>query len=159
MTEEKDMVQPVVLNELEDMTGAFVKSLTRNNKDIKRDRAVAIAEDAGLRYRRKVEDLEIELKRLRRKQENMLDLSPSDARSLMVAKDLNSAEYVDNDIELGCEIRDTQIRLNIARERYEHLFKVIRARRTVRGRPQISDWLEYLYKEMMKVAPHSILTE
>jgi len=44
-------------------------------------------------------------------------------------------------------------------ERYEPIFKEIRARSSVRGRPQISDWIEYLYNEMKKVEPHSILTE
>jgi hypothetical protein len=44
-------------------------------------------------------------------------------------------------------------------ERYEPIFKEIRARSTLRDRPQISDWLEYLYNEMKKVEPHSILAE
>jgi hypothetical protein len=42
-------------------------------------------------------------------------------------------------------------------ERYEPIFKEIRARSAVRERPQISDWLEYLYKKMMKVEPRSLL--
>jgi len=111
-----------VKDELASMPGAFVASLTRNNRDIKRDRAVAIAEDAGLRYRREVEDLEIKLKRLKRQQENMLDLSPENTQSLMVAKNFDSREYVQRDIDLGIEIRETKIKLDIARERFEYLF-------------------------------------
>jgi len=109
-------------DELDEMSGAFVSSLTRNNKQIKRDRAVAIAEDAGLRYRREVEDLSIKVKRLRRQQENMLDLSPENSHSLMVAKDFDSAEYVQRDIELGIQIRETEIRFEIAKARWEYLF-------------------------------------
>lgn len=109
-------------DELSQMPGAFVTSLTRNNREIKKDRAIAIAEDAGLRYRRQVEDLEITLKRMRRQQENMLDLSPDNIHSLMVAKDFDSAEYVAKDIDLGIKIRETEIKLDIARVRWEYLF-------------------------------------
>ncbi len=44
-------------------------------------------------------------------------------------------------------------------EKYEPIFKEIRARSDVRERPQLSDWLEYLYHEMKKVEPHSIMAE
>ncbi len=44
-------------------------------------------------------------------------------------------------------------------EKYEPIFKEIRARSDSRERPQLGDWLEYLYNEMKKVEPHSILEE
>ena len=44
-------------------------------------------------------------------------------------------------------------------ERYEPIFKEIRASSDARERPQLSDWLEYLYNEMKKVEPHSIMVE
>ena len=50
--------QQVVPEELEGMQGAFVDSLVRNNKQIKKDRAIAIAESLHMKYKRKVEDLE-----------------------------------------------------------------------------------------------------
>lgn len=56
--------------------GAFVASLKRNNKQIKDDRAESIAEDAQMRYRRTVEDLDMAIKRMKRTRDNMLDLSP-----------------------------------------------------------------------------------
>ena len=43
-----------VANEL---GGAFYGSLKRNNKQIRDDRALAIAEDTELVYKRKIEDL------------------------------------------------------------------------------------------------------
>lgn len=102
--------------------GAFVGSLKRNNKQIRGDRAEAIAEDAQLRYKRQIEDLEVGIKRLRRQQENMLDLSPDNAMSLMVAKDFDSKSYVDLDVDLGVQIRNEEIKLEISRERYAYLF-------------------------------------
>ena len=65
--------------------GAFLESLKRNNAKIRADRAVAIAEDAEVMFKREIEDIAISIKRLRREQENMLDLSPTDATSLVLA--------------------------------------------------------------------------
>ena len=104
--------------------GAFVTSLKRNNKQIREDRATAIAEDAQIMYRRKVEDLEVQLKRLRRDRENMLDMSPSDTTSLKLASDFNGETYVNKDIELGVAIRNAELKLEIARRQYEELFGI-----------------------------------
>ena len=102
--------------------GAFLDSLKRNNKQIRDDRAEAIGEDAQLVYKREVEDLELSIKQMRREQENMLDLSPSHAQSLVLASDFDSKEYVAKDLELGVKIRNAEIKLEIAQKRYEYLF-------------------------------------
>lgn len=102
--------------------GAFLESLKRNNKQIRDDRATAIGEDAEMVYKRKIEDLEMNIRRMKRNQENMLDLSPNNATNLQVAKDFNPVEYADNDIELGKQIRNAVIALNIAKRRYNYLF-------------------------------------
>jgi len=106
------------------MKGAFIDSLKRTNKEIKSDRAEAIGEDAQIMYRRTVEDLEVDLKRLKRNRENMLDMSPANTMSLMVAQDFDSRKFVEDDIQLGIEIRNTEIKLEIAQEQYEFLFGV-----------------------------------
>ncbi len=107
---------------LEDLKGAFVESLKRNNKKIRDDRAIAISEDAQMIYKREVEDIEIKIKRLRRDREAMLDLSPTDAQSLVLASDFNSKDFVAKDIEIGIQIRNLEIKLEIARARYKLLF-------------------------------------
>ena len=104
------------------LSGAFISSLKRNNKEIRADRAAAIAEDAELVYKRKIEDLEISIRKMKREQENMLDLSPTTSQSLILASDSNCDEYVAKDIDLGIKIRNTEITLEIARQRYEYLF-------------------------------------
>lgn len=101
---------------------AFMESLTRNNRQIRKDRAEAIAEDAQILYKRKVEDLEIQISRMRRDQENMLDLSPDHAQSLKLASDFDAAGYVEKDLELGVKIRNAEIALEISRARYQYLF-------------------------------------
>ena len=102
--------------------GAFLDSLVRNNKKIREDRAAAIGEDAELMYKRKVEDLQVKLNRMKRDRENMLDMSPDTAMSLKVASDFNADEFVDKDLILSVDIRNTDIELGIARSRYSYLF-------------------------------------
>lgn len=106
----------------QEMKGAFVSSLKRNNAKIREDRAMAIADAAELKYKRQVEDLEMSIKDMRREQEAMLDLSPTDAQSLILAADFDADAYVKNDIKLGVKIRELEIQLDIARKRYEYLF-------------------------------------
>jgi hypothetical protein len=102
--------------------GRFVESLQRNNKQIKDDRAIAIAEDAQLSFKRKVEDLEVEIKKLRRDREGMLDLSPTNGMSLVVASDFVASDFVEKDIELGVKVRNMEIKYDIAKKRYDELF-------------------------------------
>jgi hypothetical protein len=59
---------------------------------------------------------------MKREQENMLDLSPTDAQSLVLASDFDSANYVEKELELGVKIRNEEIRLEIAQKRYDYLF-------------------------------------
>lgn len=106
----------------ESRVGAFISSLKRNNKQIRDDRASAIAEDAQLIYKRQIEDLEVSIKKMKRDQENMLDMSPDHAMSLVLASDFDSKAYADKDLKLGVDIRNSEIKLDIAKKRYEYLF-------------------------------------
>lgn len=114
------------MNELDDQVqeveGAFLTSLKRNNKQIRADRAAAISEDTQLIYKRQIEDLDLSIKQMKREQENMLDLSPTNAQSLILASDFNSKEYIEKDIDLGVKIRNAEIKLEIAQKRYNYLF-------------------------------------
>lgn len=110
------------LSKLVEEGGAFIGSLTRNNKQIRSDRAISIAEDAQLLYKRQIEDLQVAIKRMEREQENMLDLSPTTATSLTLASDFDSVAFVQKDIDLGVKIRNESIKLEIAQKRYEYLF-------------------------------------
>lgn len=102
--------------------GAFQEALQRNNSKIKADRATAISEDTEIIYKRTVEDLELSLKKMKREQENMLDLSPTDATSLVLASDFDSSQYVAKDLKLSVKIRNTEIELELAKKRFDYLF-------------------------------------
>lgn len=108
---------------LKDKKGAFVSSLVRNNKKIREDRAISIAEDTQMLYKREVEDLENEIRKLNRERENALDLSPTTADSLVLASAFNTKEFIANDLRIGVAIRNLEIKLEIARSRYAYLFE------------------------------------
>jgi len=103
--------------------GKFVNTLQRSNKQIKLDRASQIADSAARFYRRKCEDLADDIKNLKIKREGLLDVSPTNAQSLMPANDFKADEFVALDIKLGLEIRDLEIEFNVAKKRYEELFE------------------------------------
>ena len=93
-TEEVKLIEPAEIH------GAFISSLKRNNKQIRDDRATSIAEDTQLVYKREIEDLELSIKKMKREQDNMLDLSPTNAQSLILASDFDSTTYTKKDIHL-----------------------------------------------------------
>lgn len=105
----------------ENLKPRFIESLQRNNDQIREDRARIIGEDAELIYRRRVEDIELKIKRLEREQEGLIDISPLDKNSLTFA-DFQPEAFVQRDIELSLIIRNLNIQLELTRTRFEYLF-------------------------------------
>ena len=62
------------------------------------------------------------LKQLKRDRDGMLDMSPDNALNLKMAANFDPKDFVAKDIELGISIRNTEIKLEIAKERYNYLF-------------------------------------
>lgn len=109
------------MSELNLKNSKFAQILTRNNKAIRDDRAIAIIEDAELEYKRKIENMERDLKVLNRERDAMLDLSPGNSYSLTPEK-FDAALFVKKDLEMGVQIRQQEIELEIARKKYNELF-------------------------------------
>ena len=105
----------------EDLKPRFIESLHRNNDQIREDRAQTIGEDSELIYRRRVEDIELKIKRLEREQEGLIDISPLDKNSLTFV-DFQPDAFVQKDIELSLLIRNLNIQLEVSRKRFEYLF-------------------------------------
>lgn len=105
----------------EDLKPRFIKSLQRNNDQIREDRARTIGEDSELIYRRRVEDIELKIKRLEHEQEGLIDISPLDKNSLTFA-DFQPEAFVQKDIELSLLIRNLNIQLEVSTKRFEYLF-------------------------------------
>lgn len=51
----------------DDLKPRFIEYLKRNNDQIREDRAKVIGEDSELIYRRRVEDIELKIKRLEKR--------------------------------------------------------------------------------------------
>lgn len=109
-------------DELAPLKGAFITSLERGNKDIKKDRAASIAEEAEMVYRRTIENMKMDLKKLKRERETMLDLSPTNTHSLILGGDFQSDAFVEKDLAIGIKMRLLKIKITDAEERYEFLF-------------------------------------
>jgi len=102
--------------------GLFNKTLKRNSANIRSDRAEAIGEQAQIKYKRTIEDLQLNIKDLQREQANLLDMSPDNITSLIMAKNFNAQGFCESDITIGLKIRDEKIKLEVASERYVELF-------------------------------------
>jgi hypothetical protein len=97
--------------------------LSRNTSQIKNDRAIEIAELAEIECKRKVEDLERELKQLERRKKSLTDLSPDNTFSIMKVKDFDPVEFIAKYNQIGLEIREATIKLEVARNTYKELFE------------------------------------
>ena len=104
--------------------GKFYKNITQSNKSIREVRAAQIDRAVSLKYKRLVEDLETKKEDLLADRENATDLSPSHATSLVPAQDLDADKFVANDLQLSIKLKNVQIQLDVARERYEYFFGV-----------------------------------
>lgn len=107
-----------------EVKGALNESLSRSNKQIRQERGDAIAEDMEMSFKREVEDLEMKIKRKTRDKLNMIDFSPTNAQSLVMGKDVDAHEIKDQILKIRLEIRNLNIRLNLAKEEYEFLFGI-----------------------------------
>jgi hypothetical protein len=101
--------------------GRFVDSLLRKNSQIKKDRATAIIEDAQLIYKRQVEDKKMQLKRLERAREGMLDLAPGTTTDITMPA-FDPVDFAQKHHKLSVDIRNLKIEVDVAEEQYKELF-------------------------------------
>lgn len=109
-------------NTTETRVNQFAQVLSRSTSQIKADRAQEIAELAEIEAKRKVEDLEREVKQLERRKKSSLDMSPDNTYSIMKVKDFEPTDFVAAYNELGLKVREAKIRLNNAKLTYNELF-------------------------------------
>lgn len=106
----------------EENEGLFLKVLKRNNKQIREDRAKDLFEDAQMFYKREVDDIEMMLRKKKNTREALLDLSPENSTNLKMSSNFDAKNFCSTDLDLGVEIRNLEIRLDLAKRRYEELF-------------------------------------
>lgn len=103
---------------------SFQSNLVRSFKDLKAAKASAVAEDAELSYKRKIEDICKEIRvNERSREEDILNLSPeSTIAPTAIAKSFNPTLFVEKDLEIGTSNRQLCICLEILLDRYQRLF-------------------------------------
>lgn len=102
--------------------GYLRESLSRGNKEIREFRGEAIFEDIQTVYKRKIEDLQADVKSLTRSQDYAFDFSPNNSQSLVMGKELDAREILRQDFQASVDIRNKKIEMNIMVDRYNHLF-------------------------------------
>lgn len=102
--------------------GALQASLNRNSTKIRADRAKKIADTARVRYRRKLEDLELRLTELRDKQETIIDMSPDNSFSIVNANNFDPEEFVNENTKLAKEIYEITKHIEVYTDDYVRLF-------------------------------------
>lgn len=110
------------LENKEELVGFVHQSLHRNNKQIRSDRAEALAEDLETPARRACEDLYSDLRKLKRDRQAMYDFSPANTQSLALAKDVDGRQVWMDDMALSEKIYNTEIKFKIACNRYKELY-------------------------------------
>lgn len=116
-------MEPVdITGELKNMKGALADSVRRNNKQIRADRGLNLVESIKMKYKRVIEDLQLDIRKKKIDQGNLLDFSPTNADSLILGKDLDETAFVQRDQQLSIDIENLSIKLRLAVNRYEYLF-------------------------------------
>lgn len=112
------------MSELENKNGVFKADLMRTFRQLKESRAESVSEDVEIIYKRRIEDLCHRIRNYDRDRENiLLDLSPSNLTSgAVVPSDFDAAKFMEKDVEIGLNKRDSIIQLEIVLDRYEYLF-------------------------------------
>lgn len=116
------VVETIVETIEEEKSGYLQESLSRSNKQIRLERGDAIAEDLEMIYKREIEDKEVTIKRLIRKQANAFDFSPTNSQSLVMGKDFDAGIVKDEDLSTALLMHNETIKLTIAKKRYNYLF-------------------------------------
>ena len=102
--------------------GAFVSSLKRTNSQIKSARATMIGINAETNFRRKIEDINLNINSMKMELENMLDMSPTNSQSLVLAADFDAEKFTQQYVDLKVKIRNAEITRDLAKESYDYLF-------------------------------------
>lgn len=100
--------------------GVIFRDLARNAKTIRNDRAEAILEDLEITFERKIKDLELKIKRLKRDRKSLSDMSPDNVTSIIRIDDFNAEDFYESYRKKTLEIRNllVEYRLMVAHKKY-----------------------------------------
>lgn len=102
--------------------GKFFESLNRSFKNVRADRAAAVVDDVEIEFKRCVENLWRDIKRLNSKKLGLLDLSSSNALTIKSVEDIKPEAFVAEYVKVNVDLRKTKIQYLVARKAYNELF-------------------------------------
>jgi hypothetical protein len=82
----------------------------------------AASQKTESKYRREMRDLELLIQILKKKQEGLSKLPPTDAETSQITDAIDSGTYVSKEIEIGVKIRELEKKLESAKKRLQFLF-------------------------------------
>jgi len=101
--------------------GELGRSLQRDTKAVKNARFLDLYENLEIQYGREIQDIQADLRSMKREQSGLFDFAPDNSFSL-VAKNVDAREIMKKDLELQERIRVKEIDLINAQARYDRLF-------------------------------------
>ena len=110
------------MSEQDKKVGELQKSLDRNRSKIRADRAEQIADDTRIEFRRSIEDIAREIRRLRSSRSALLDMSPDNSMSIISVKEFSAENFVREASSIAKAIFNKQQELKVLSEEYEFLF-------------------------------------
>jgi hypothetical protein len=114
--------QENTVSTVEPIKGEFFKTLVRNNATIRKDRAEVLAKNLRRQYKNQIDNMIGRIEQLRLEQQTLIDLSPTTKESLVFTGEFNSESFIEKDMALLKEIRNTKILMDEAITRFEQLF-------------------------------------
>jgi hypothetical protein len=103
-------------------TGALAESLGRNGTKIRADRARQIADDSKVEFRRTVEDIGRDIRRLEISKEGLLDMNGDNELSIISSRDFNVDTFIKETVSIVKQIANKQIAYDLLAKEYEYLF-------------------------------------
>jgi hypothetical protein len=82
----------------------------------------AASQETESEYRREMRELKLLIQVLKKKQESLSKLPPTDAQTSEITDAIDSGAYVSKEIEIGVKIRDLEKKLESAKKRFRFLF-------------------------------------
>lgn len=102
--------------------GTFQSILMRNNAKLREDRGALIAKSTEKSYRRSIEDLQDKLETLKADRTQLLDINPGNTQTIINPSDFDHAAFVEKYTQMGLQIREIEIKIDVAQRGYNELF-------------------------------------
>jgi hypothetical protein len=93
-----------------------------DEKPASRDETTPPGQESQLLYKREIQNLARLIQYLKKQQEDLAGMTPTETETSEITDAIDSGAYVSKEIEIGVKIRDLEKKLESAKKRYQFLF-------------------------------------